>query len=841
MHANEVEQSHLLYWAKSLAADERSSQEYYLEWHTIVLESGIQELTRSARAGDAYQLNEIRLALETDVVGEFFRHAVRGARGTRLEEVGERIYLHTLGLVYGALAFCELDTHGDWWPYVVKAASLFDRHPQNDPPRPQNPSHYEDVCRAIVGHDGQPSAGAAALLLWLDHIAEVLPASPTISRFLAVEGGLGKIISVAIWPGPAWCYRAFHHPVAGWGIPVDKDFELATSGAWEVAAQNTPAGICTSVAWHTGDHTSDLVLSGDSHGAPMAAVMISARSGQSLDPRFVASIALNPNREDELSPVGHAKGKAEAALKLLDQMGRPVIQRVGFHSENESDARVGATAANRDPSTCIVSIRTFSQFLEEAFGEADIMRRVAVTTLSTLLNQPLDSSFRDIKEAGRNYLQGWVPISVQISLATAVSESGERSRQQSLWSDARFLTRHWVVEGASGSGKSELLRVQAIELALAYLDSLYDLSVSVSSSQLYYFVRANELEAATATNLVELASQLIGEKLDLVRHRKSLASLLETGEIGLCIDSLDGVDSAMASSLMSLVTEAKEKFPNLATIVSVRIGTEAHMVALESDPQIATVVPFSRDQFMHFARVLAARNRVPFEVFEKLSTSWETSNIRTPLAMQLLAITARHNTNFLMSTDFRLTQGSVYDSYVETLLRRWQSQRPCPPLSVVNSLRGFAQDLCLQVLRVSGSEVIDESTMLTLSRPLAFQYEAMFHRDLLRDLVGASILKLEGSQSPNYAFMHSTVMEYLAAKSMALRLDTIAGKEQGKFLAPYIGIPQFEGVWPHLAGLLKDPLPFLEFLVEACEKSKTWTLISTAVRSVREAKASIQS
>ena len=303
---------------------------------------------------------------------------------------------------------------------------------------------------------------------------------------------------------------------------------------------------------------------------------------------------------------------------------------------------------------------------------------------------------------------------------------------------------HFV--GKPGSGKTTLLRRLAQHIARH------------DSAAIPLFIQLVQVDEPTYGSLLEACSrELVGSGFS-VQRRERLTSLMNSGQVRLCLDGLDEVGSK-ASQMLGAIEEFVSRHDKCQVLLSSRDNFESYywdrafMMRLE---------PFSNRQLAQFvARWFSSEPSSRMGLLDWLNrndTMIEAA--RTPLIAGLLC------SLFEVDADMPTTELELYERRFELFLGKWERAKRLPPLSTAlrNRYLHFLMETAF-FLQTSERRTI---TTREANEIAIKYYSPKYHMKpdaLVVDCIKRDVLEL--TEAGVLSFGHFTYQEYLAGEWLA--------------------------------------------------------------------------
>ena len=685
----------------------------------------------------------------------------------------------------------------------------------------------ELFARAAVVGEAAPSDayGIWASQLWAAELQRrtTTRLKRTTAFLISASGQTAKLSPFVVAPIQASWTGIKPHPALAASLVFSHQFETSIDLAWQAIRARHPESPVQSAVWWVEGAAREFPLDGNSHMGMLLLLFSALMTGEGLDSEFLASCSLDADSV-HLKGVGAVRVKAKAALTPDPVTGRSRITRFFVHPDNLAQALDGAQDANAD-SSAIVCGTTLEEILSHADAGVGLLRRLSKKEFVRVFQLPESA---DAIEAADAAAQEWVPIRVQ---------ANEESLTQGSFEAVFPAFRRVLVEGDAGSGKSQLLKFLVAQSFLSFRPDSNGLVRSLADSRGVVFMRAEELleicqQGEIGTSMVEGILSILNQRYRLSPDH--VRPLLLSGRIMALIDGLDDLDHENAYELGRLLAHQMGQSPDLRFVTTVRTWTEAAAAITQPEIGKLRILPFGAED-IDAVIVAKTRNNEPLRlrVLKAAAASSLARFATSPLVVSLFIDAVRTSSS---DGGFGAAPGKhlVYDRFISSSLNRI-AMSGASRERALEALRTYSSIVAHDLLMKGYRDGHDARELERAEAACAAQYQNVFSRSLREDLLASGLLVLDRSGTPLYRFFHMSIGEYLAAMKLAAEFDRADERVRTKMAAEMVRKPNWRQALEFIPGHCKDPLRFLEELVDEAERSPrraTMVIIADIVRSL---------
>jgi hypothetical protein len=626
------------------------------------------------------------------------------------------------------------------------------------------------------------------------------------------------------------CSKCFQHPASSLVTDYDNVFDSAMTHAWE-AAQRFRNNRLIEGRWQVTNAVGRCLKGASISGAALLA-WAELLADKAPDDHLIVIAALNDMGE----------------LTSVDDDGIEIKVRK-IASDCRFDTIIVADPVNKSKA---------ENTLEQA-GKSGLIRVIQVSTVAELCG-----SRSQLAEAVGNYYEGlieeldkklpWprrgtkvkvteIDIPVRIYKEEIIRESGKgglTSGTQTQGDDPRYLQlfereslfkvrrevpweqelpviQRAVIVGEPGGGKSFLTYLAAINLAKAELVRLNGRAVSLDQLQLPLHYELNKLTEAATSDIEELFSRDISRYFPTVSSvpeafRQWYVARLQTAQCLLILDALDQVEGPLMSRVEALLRAFETKGWQTKVIITCR------RLNWRED-QFRKMVPWLRVMEYEMA---------PFRLDEMKALIGKWFGAGSYQANKLCGV-IDHNFSLrdacevplittlccLVSEEDELQNQTTRVELYRLVVRKWASgiwqARPpgLPPEEIEESIMR-PEDLVFALFpsHPRSNRLEYDVIIQTLA---VDRYQAS---EILKRMLECGILIRAGkgkNGTPQYSFAHRSFYDFFHASAVALRFTESA--ELRRRIEVKAWLPEWRETITFLAGMLDDPQPLLESLI----------------------------
>lgn len=641
------------------------------------------------------------------------------------------------------------------------------------------------------------------------------------------------------------CGTAFLAPEAVL-CPLAENLRRAVEEAWSYVIRDEPP-MRGAVRWRLlntprGSNGTPVEVYGASLQAAAAIGFRLLLLGRGYDAACVASACLS---EGFLQPVAgitdHGSPKLHAALQLRPEGGSATVVVSPDNRPSE------ATCAEWDArGVRIVVAETFQEALELAGSLIAGLLSLAERQLEEALRiarRRTGWELRDWNEFDRLFFPGRVTRDAvrRDGAPLSGSNSDPDGARTLTWEEVRDDLRRTLVLADAGYGKTTLLLHEVARRNAEVLAQARGRTISAVELNFALYLQASEL-AETLTD--ETAEALPNAVLSLLNLEEPLAEVVRVRLCeGSCVVAVDAVDevpdippSRLRVRLHGAIAAFLRRWPRASLLLSSRRdesgGRSVHSLDLE---HVHLLGLDAAQQERAVRRWLEDDRKLAEAVIAQLRVVDPLRGItRIPLVLRLGCRTAASTRQTGATLGWR-RRSDLYEAFVARALAQWPDRVSLPPTRDQRAdFPLFLADLAALLIlteggvnswpaeRVAGAVARVRAGYPTLCLPSRAGEPA---RDLLEDLCATGLLVVEELHSgTQFAFLHRSFADYLAARSLAERLQArsparnsaLGGRSDGWDLINHKAWdPSWRPVIAFLAGQLADPTPLLRLLCPA--------------------------
>ncbi|HEU4690080.1 MAG TPA: HEAT repeat domain-containing protein [Vicinamibacterales bacterium] len=402
--------------------------------------------------------------------------------------------------------------------------------------------------------------------------------------------------------------------------------------------------------------------------------------------------------------------------------------------------------------------------------------------------------------------------------------STTEGRHRTRWSQLLRTTRHVVVKGAPGSGKSFLTRHAAASRLRSAHDALQTRRVSLVNLPATLWVSATALASvnhvhAIGEALVEAAISSLELSPTGTAVREWLESAVLEGTTLILVDAVDEVSAEHYAACRQRLREAMS-LPGQVIITCRTLQWELlkHELLPTTAYEEAELAPLT-----------------PVQVRSMLDRLSSNESHRTQLAALLNQNTALQRTCnsplrlifvHLLVNDGRLSAATTYAGLYMHLTRallegRWRTRRPRWALNPTRVERAIVSLAVIAWALFSSAPASNRFTLATWNAAARrFARMGASKEQFLEDLVELGLLVPAGFDDVGnrcWSFAHRTLLEYLAARELASR-STDEWVTEARSHLWYE--PEWIEVLTFLSSIVPDATPLI--IAVDCEKDDIW-------------------
>lgn len=393
-----------------------------------------------------------------------------------------------------------------------------------------------------------------------------------------------------------------------------------------------------------------------------------------------------------------------------------------------------------------------------------------------------------------------------------------------------------VVLGKPGSGKSTLCRYLAVEAA------------RVDGGPVPLLVTVRDWAGDTQLGLLDLAARTATNTLAVTVDAKALAQLCENGRAALLIDGVDEASAAAREALRDRVHAFVERYPKVPVLVTSRI-VGYDQAPIDHGFMHWRVEDFDDEQLDAFIErwYEIAEPDDPTERMRRrdgLRAALEAEPrakelARTPLLATLIALVHRHQAHLPAE------RARLYQLCIDLLVVTWpaENRRALPDLDGYWQIARLEELALWMQRRREGSEGEEEIRGAELERQLL--HLLCVHQEGLDDglrrslavkwrrwLVSNSVLQEQ--QHDHYAFIHLSLMEYLAGRGVLRELAGKGHQAIAAFVQTHCVMPLWHESLLLMLGSEGHDRGLIETVAEALLDEPSWDACVFLVSMLRE-------
>ena len=362
----------------------------------------------------------------------------------------------------------------------------------------------------------------------------------------------------------------------------------------------------------------------------------------------------------------------------------------------------------------------------------------------------------------------------------------------------------FIVLGPPGSGKSTLL--EYLEYLVAKGDARIPAQVKIP---ICIELKRWEREAPNAS-LEEYLLKRYASFPNAPKKLEQWHSILQTGEALIAFDGIDEVSDW--GKFLVYLNEALQATSRCPTILTGRTLSRARFQELSAELPIFYLGELNesqRDALIHAYFTQLGKPERAQQLIEQLNTLPQVSALAlNPLMLGLLCYTVADERRIQLPA----TRSELYERALQKMLEQKRGVSVTYPhdirLSSSDKLKIisyavvslFRKIPCTQSLLIDGEAM--GSALYEAAKQAGYSHPREMATALKEDLVRDTRL-LSGDESEGYSFLHPTFLEYLAARGLALQLQSNPDKQQAlEFLQAHCDYPRWREVILFLAGYL---------------------------------------
>jgi NACHT domain len=322
-----------------------------------------------------------------------------------------------------------------------------------------------------------------------------------------------------------------------------------------------------------------------------------------------------------------------------------------------------------------------------------------------------------------------------------------------------------MILGDPGAGKSSLLRMI---LANSIDVSVNDKRLKTGSFPIYLELRrvAEHISKSGYTSIVDY----FAESFDNDRsYLTDLEEICKSYNVIFLLDALDEVPRDMLSSVLDLIYNTSQIYPNSAMLISSRIGEKTRLKGFT----VHEISDFSEEERQVFVNKWFAINNALTMAPRLISAIAHTPAIAeittNPLLLSLICILFKNDHNLPNQ------RSEVFERCIQILVREWDTEREFRRSSQFSAL---SDEKHIQILSEIASYYLKQSRRYFGEDELArfvehiqeeFEIEDADPREMIKEICSHYGIIVPAGYA-NYGFSHLSFQEYLTAR-YAVKMD----------------------------------------------------------------------